>query len=148
MCGLGLALAGLLHAPAPASATTIDCETSKNASETLLLDPFIIFFDLDSDAILPPAAKVLNNAAALYSEMPHCTVVILGHTDRSGSADYNMNLARRRAETAATYLRSRGVQSEIKIESNGEERPILETVDGVQEPQNRSVILLVSSPDK
>ncbi len=63
-----------------------------------------------------------------------------GHADRSGSADYNVGLSQRRADAVKAYLGGRGVpDGAMSTEAFGESRPLVETADGVREPQNRRV---------
>jgi outer membrane protein OmpA-like peptidoglycan-associated protein/opacity protein-like surface antigen len=102
--------------------------------------PFIVFFDWDRSDITPQAAAILDNAAAAYQQTGQAQVVLAGHADRSGSADYNVGLSQRRADAVRSYLAGRGVPSgAIATEAFGESRPLVETADGVREPQNRRV---------
>ena len=102
--------------------------------------PYIVFFDWDKDEITPQAAAILDNAAAQYASCGQAQVVIAGHADRSGAADYNVGLSQRRANNARSYLTGRGVpDGVITTEAFGESRPLVETADGVREPQNRRV---------
>ena len=99
-----------------------------------------MFFDWDRDEITPQAAAILDNAAAAYASTGQARVVLAGHADRSGPADYNVDLSQRRANNVATYLEGRGVpRASLSTEAFGESRPLVETADGVREPQNRRV---------
>lgn len=102
--------------------------------------PFIVFFDWDRSDITPQAAAILDNAAAAYQSTGMAQVVLAGHADRSGSADYNVGLSQRRADAVRSYLAGRGVSAgALTTEAFGESRPLVETADGVREPQNRRV---------
>ncbi|HST35841.1 MAG TPA: OmpA family protein [Allosphingosinicella sp.] len=102
--------------------------------------PFVIFFDWDKDEITPQAAAILDNAAGAYQRMGSASVVLAGHADRSGAADYNVGLSQRRANNTRAYLAGRGVpDGSITTEAFGESRPLVDTADGVREPQNRRV---------
>jgi outer membrane protein OmpA-like peptidoglycan-associated protein len=102
--------------------------------------PFIVFFDWDRSDITPQAAAILDNAAAAYQQTGQAQVVLAGHADRSGSAQYNVGLSQRRADSVRSYLAGRGVpDGAIATEAFGESRPLVETADGVREPQNRRV---------
>jgi len=102
--------------------------------------PFIVFFDWDRSDITPQAAGILDNAAEQYRTTGNAQVVLAGHADRSGSDQYNVGLSQRRAEAVRQYLAGRGVgESAIRTEAFGESRPLVETADGVREPQNRRV---------
>jgi opacity protein-like surface antigen len=102
--------------------------------------PYIVFFDWDKDEITPQAAAILDNAAAAYQLCGRAQVVIAGHADRSGPADYNVGLSQRRANNTRSYLAGRGIPDGVMTtEAFGESRPLVETADGVREPQNRRV---------
>jgi opacity protein-like surface antigen len=102
--------------------------------------PFIVFFDWDKDEITPAAAAILDNAAAGYQRVGSASVVLAGHADRSGSDEYNVGLSQRRANNVRAYLSGRGVpDAAITSEAYGENRPLVDTADGVREPQNRRV---------
>lgn len=102
--------------------------------------PFIVFFDWDQSDITPEAAAILDNAAAAYAQTGSAQVMLAGHADRSGSASYNVGLSQRRADAVRAYLAGRGVpDGSISTSAFGEERPLVQTEDGVREPQNRRV---------
>ncbi|MFN3387428.1 MAG: OmpA family protein [Allosphingosinicella sp.] len=102
--------------------------------------PFMVFFDWDKADITPQAAAILDNAAATYQTTGQAQVMLAGHADRSGPADYNVGLSQRRATAVREYLAGRGVpEGVMTTEAFGESRPLVETADGVREPQNRRV---------
>ncbi len=102
--------------------------------------PFIVFFDWDKDEITPAASAILDNAAAAYASTGQASVTLAGHADRSGSDAYNVGLSQRRANNVRSYLAGRGVpDGSITTEAFGESRPLVDTADGVREPQNRRV---------
>jgi outer membrane protein OmpA-like peptidoglycan-associated protein/uncharacterized protein YhjY with autotransporter beta-barrel domain len=102
--------------------------------------PFIVFFDWDKDEITPQAAAILDNAAAAYQQTGTAQVMLAGNADRSGSTQYNVGLSQRRADNVKSYLAGRGVPDGVmSTEAFGEGRPLVETADGVREPQNRNV---------
>ena len=102
--------------------------------------PFIIFFDFDQSTITPEAASILDNAAQAYATTGSAHVMLAGHADKSGSDAYNVGLSQRRADAAKAYLAGKGVpEASIGTEAFGESRPLVETADGVREPQNRRV---------
>lgn len=102
--------------------------------------PFIVFFDFDRSDISPEASNILNNAATAYSNCGMARVMLAGHTDTSGSAQYNQGLAERRNAAVQSYLAGRGVPSgQIRGQAFGESQPRVPTADGVREAQNRRV---------
>lgn len=102
--------------------------------------PYIVFFDWDQSNIRPDAATVLDNAVAQYANCGMARVMLAGHADRSGSAEYNVGLSQRRNASVRSYLESRGIEGgRITTEAFGESQPRVDTADGVREPQNRRV---------
>jgi outer membrane protein OmpA-like peptidoglycan-associated protein len=102
--------------------------------------PFMVFFDWDKDDITPQASAILDNAASAYQNCGQAQVMIAGHADRSGSDQYNVGLSQRRAANVRSYLAGRGIPDGVMTtEAFGESRPLVETADGVREPQNRRV---------
>jgi outer membrane protein OmpA-like peptidoglycan-associated protein len=102
--------------------------------------PYVVFFDWDKSDLTPQATAILDNAASAYQSCGQAQVMLAGHADRSGPADYNVGLSQRRAANVRSYLTSRGIpDGVITQEAFGESRPLVETADGVREPQNRRV---------
>jgi outer membrane protein OmpA-like peptidoglycan-associated protein/opacity protein-like surface antigen len=102
--------------------------------------PFMVFFDWDRDEITPQASAILDNAASAYQTCGQAQVMIAGHADKSGSDQYNVGLSQRRAANVRSYLAGRGIPDGVMTtEAFGESRPLVETADGVREPQNRRV---------
>jgi outer membrane protein OmpA-like peptidoglycan-associated protein len=127
--------------PAPAPMVNCPNGTTLPAGSTCpVVGPFIVFFDWDRADITPQAAGILDNAAEQYRTTGNAQVVLAGHADRSGSDQYNVGLSQRRAEAVRQYLAGRGVgEAAMRTEAFGESRPLVETADGVREPQNRRV---------
>jgi len=83
-----------------------------------------IYFDFDKSDIRPGDAKILDGNAAWLTANPKLLLLIEGHCDERGTAEYNLALGERRAKATQAYLVSRGVQAErITTVSYGEERP-------------------------
>jgi outer membrane protein OmpA-like peptidoglycan-associated protein len=102
--------------------------------------PYIVFFEWDKSDITPEASTILNNAASAYANCGSASVMLAGHADRSGSAQYNVGLSQRRANAVRSYIAARGVpDSRISTEAFGETMPRVPTADGVRELQNRRV---------
>lgn len=100
--------------------------------------PFLVFFDWDRSIITPEAAAILDRAADQYASTGQTSVAIGGYTDKSGKDDYNVKLSQRRADAVKAYLVGKGVAEGVTTtEAFGETRPLVDTADGVREPQNR-----------
>ncbi|HEY8611038.1 MAG TPA: OmpA family protein, partial [Roseomonas sp.] len=71
-------------------------------------------------------------------------IEVAGHADRSGTPQYNQRLSQRRAEAVAAELARRGIsRPQMSIQACGESRPLVPTADGVREPQNRRVEIVL-----
>ncbi|MDP3300868.1 MAG: OmpA family protein [Sulfuricurvum sp.] len=69
---------------------------------------------------------------------------IIGHSDRAGAADKNYELALERANAVKSFLAEQHVTMEhLSVTSSGENDPIIVTEDGVSEPKNRRVEVIV-----
>lgn len=83
---------------------------------------------------------VVKEAAAAAKKSGSASIMITGHTDRSGSDAYNQALSTRRADTVKSALVTEGIpEAGIAIDAKGESSPLVPTEDGVREPQNRRV---------
>ena len=103
-----------------------------------------MFFDWDRSDLTDRARQIIGEAAEASRTVQTTRIEVQGHADRSGSAEYNMRLSRRRADTVAAELVRRGVaRSIITIEAFGESKPLVPTTDGVREPQNRRVEIIL-----
>jgi len=84
-----------------------------------------IHFDFDRYNIRPDAQAILDRQAAQLKAKPALTVKIEGHCDERGTAEYNMALGQRRADSARDYLRAQGIEaSRLSTISYGKELPL------------------------
>ena len=121
-------------APAPAVGETVDSNRS-----------YLVFFDFDSSNLTPEAKQVVASAAASALQGETTRIDVTGHTDRSGSVQYNQALSVRRGEAVRRELVADGVaDSLIAVRGVGESDPLVPTADGVREPQNRRVEIVLS----
>lgn len=102
------------------------------------------FFDYDISTIRDDARAILSkNADALRSilnDFPGIPVVIEGHCDERGSAEYNLGLGDRRATAARDFLTQLGIASDrIKVVSYGKDRPQCSEATEVCWQKNRRV---------
>jgi peptidoglycan-associated lipoprotein len=84
-----------------------------------------IHFDFDKYDIRPGDAEILKLNAAVLVKNPNVRIQIEGHCDERGTAEYNLALGERRANSTKNYLSSLGISAgRISIISYGEERPL------------------------
>jgi len=106
-----------------------------------------IYFDKSQIAITEEAAKVLDSFIAQESNRA-TNISIFGTTDRTGSSEYNQQLAKRRANRVRSYLIQRGYDfSKIgAVDGIGEDLAAAELPDGQADPNLRSVIIFAYQP--
>jgi len=105
---------------------------------------FIVFFDWDRSNLSAQALSTIKQAAGSYKTKGSARVVATGHTDKSGPDSYNMALSLRRANTVKDALVREGVPATaISVIGKGETQPLVQTADGVREPQNRRVEIVI-----
>lgn len=99
-----------------------------------------IFFDFDQYSVREDAVPILEaNAKALQSTFKDSEVLIEGHCDERGTAEYNLVLGERRAQAVKNYLADLGVSfSRINIVSYGKERPFCKEPTSACYKQNRT----------
>jgi peptidoglycan-associated lipoprotein len=86
-----------------------------------------VHFAFDSSILSPEAQKNLRNNADYLRNNPTARVVIEGHTDERGSAQYNLALGERRAKAVRDYLVMLGIDAQrLETVSYGAEMPIAE----------------------
>lgn len=103
-----------------------------------------LLFAYDSDAIQGAARENLTNLAESLRKYSDTDVLIVGHTDATGSDNYNQGLSERRAASAAAFLASNGVtRTRVQTAGRGEGEPIEtnETAEG--RAQNRRVEVVI-----
>jgi peptidoglycan-associated lipoprotein len=84
----------------------------------------VVYFDFDKSGIRADMRSVMDQKAQFLLEYPSVRIQIEGHCDERGTAEYNVALGHRRAQSTKKYLVSLGVSaSRIDSVSYGEERP-------------------------
>lgn len=103
-----------------------------------------IHFETGSAALTPGAQVRAAAAAVMLTDMPLTQIRLLGHTDRVGSPERNRELAAARARTVEDFLVASGVPVDlIETSALGETDAPVATADGISEPLNRSVAIVV-----
>lgn len=105
---------------------------------------FIVFFDWDRANIRPDAETILREAIAATQKYGVARVVLTGHADKSGAATYNMGLSQRRAANVRDWMQGNGLSdTAFDLVARGETSPLVDTADGVREPRNRRVEIVL-----
>ena len=107
-----------------------------------------LLFDFNSDRIRGEARRNLDVLAQSLDKYPDSDLMIVGHTDAIGSEDYNQDLSIRRAESAARYLESAGVNTRIQTRGRGETEPIASNETDEGRSRNRRVEVAIYASEK
>ena len=103
-----------------------------------------MFFDWDKADLTPRARQVVAEAAQATTRTQVTRIQVNGYTDTSGTPRYNQGLSVRRGQSVANELVRDGVpRSAISIQGFGETRLLVPTAQGVREPQNRRVEIIL-----
>ncbi|MBS0519073.1 MAG: OmpA family protein [Proteobacteria bacterium] len=105
---------------------------------------FMVFFDWDRANLSQQALATIKQAADAYKAKGNARITATGHTDTSGPESYNMALSLRRANAVKDALVRDGVPATaITVIGKGEQGLLVPTADGVREPQNRRVVIVL-----
>jgi OOP family OmpA-OmpF porin len=105
---------------------------------------FMVFFDWDRSNLSAQALATIQQAANAFKTKGNARITATGHTDTSGPEAYNMALSLRRANAVKDALVRDGVPAQaITVIGKGETGLLVQTADGVREPQNRRVEIVI-----
>ena len=105
---------------------------------------YLVFFDWDKATLTDRARQIVKEAAANSTKVQYTRIEVNGYTDTSGTPKYNQGLSVRRAQAVAAELVKDGVpRNAISIQGFGETHLLVPTGDGVREPQNRRVEIII-----
>jgi outer membrane protein OmpA-like peptidoglycan-associated protein len=105
---------------------------------------FTVYFEFDKSDLTPEGATVVQDAAASYKATGSARIAVTGYTDLAGTQQYNLGLSKRRADTVRAALVQQGVPDGVIAETwRGKESPAVPTADGVREPRNRRVEIVI-----
>jgi OmpA-OmpF porin, OOP family len=122
-------------APPPVAPAPAACPTSE----------FVVYFEWDRSNLNQAATETIDAAVNRARQCNVTAVVVVGHTDTSGSTAYNAGLSERRASVVRDALVQRGLGAgAIRTEARGEADLARATRDGVREPLNRRTAVTIS----
>jgi outer membrane protein OmpA-like peptidoglycan-associated protein len=105
---------------------------------------FILPFRFDSEELTDEGRRLLQDVLQAVKNYPVPDVVVVGHTDTTGTPQSNAELGLRRANAVRTLLVDAGLTlSTIEVRSHGEGELLVPTADNVFEPKNRRVEVTV-----
>ncbi|WP_419897378.1 OmpA family protein [Roseomonas sp. USHLN139] len=141
---LMLGLRYAFNQPVPPAPAPVPVAAPAPAAAPAPTRTYLVFFDFDRADLTDRARQIIAEAAQNSGRVQATRIEVAGHADRSGSPQYNQRLSQRRADAVAAELVRLGVaRSAISVQAFGESRPLVPTADGVREPQNRRVEIVL-----
>lgn len=141
----------------PASAQALAMIAAGSALPLLMMVPvqaqsvdstYTVEFELGSAMLDAAAEATVAEAASSFFEGDSPQIDVVGHTDTTGSAEFNQRLSEERAVAVRDGLVEAGVPADvITLEAVGESQLIVPTPDGVAEQANRVVVASVLAPE-
>jgi len=103
-----------------------------------------VFYDFNKSALRTDAKATLDKQAAWLAKYGSVNVQIAGNADERGTEEYNLALGNRRATSAASYLKAKGVAAaRMTTISYGKDRPTAQGSNEAAWAQNRNAITSV-----
>jgi len=122
--------------------------TVERVDDNMLLVRFDsdILFEVNSASLNSSSQGNLSQAASVLSEYNKTAIIAQGHTDASGSEEYNQDLSERRARSVANYLVAQGIDgTRISALGYGEQHPVASNDSPSGRELNRRVDLLLKA---
>jgi outer membrane protein OmpA-like peptidoglycan-associated protein len=109
------------------------------ASNIAIMDK--VQFETGKAALLPASHALLDEVAKMLKDNPQVSLIsVEGHTDSTGSPEFNRKLSQQRAESVAKYLSSKGVKAaRMQPKGFGPDRPIADNETDAGREANRRV---------
>ncbi len=128
-------------APMPAPVATTTTTTTTTTAATATTD-YQVYFDFDSWTLTAEDLTQISQAVAAAKAGGQSRITIVGHTDTSGSAEYNLKLSQRRAGVVKDTMVQMGARAEaIQVSGVGKSDLAVQTPDGVKEARNRRAVI-------
>ena len=108
-----------------------------------------ILFDIDKAQLKDQHKAELAELATILNKYEDTHILLAGHTDSTGSEDYNLKLSRQRAQSVADYLMTQNVSDmRFTVEGDGQSQPIVSNDTAEGRAQNRRVEVAIWANEK
>jgi outer membrane protein OmpA-like peptidoglycan-associated protein len=106
--------------------------------------PGNVTFDVDQSEVKSNFYEVLNSVGLVLKEYNKTLVDVNGHTDSTGTVEYNMSLSNRRAQSVANYLVAQGLdRNRVFTQGFGPHYPVADNATPEGRQLNRRVELIL-----
>ena len=108
-----------------------------------------VYFDTNKSNINAKSQATLNKLSNVFAEFPDTNILVVGHTDNTGKAEYNMALSEKRAKSVTNFLVNKGLaSSRFNTLWYGEEQPKYDNTTESGRAKNRRVNVAIVPNDK
>ena len=108
-----------------------------------------VFFATNQYNITDNSKISLDKLIKIFNQYPETNILLEGHTDNVGAADYNLGLSQRRAQAVGNYLEANGIpNSRLTIKWYGEAQPKVDNTTDANRAENRRVEFAITANDK
>ena len=141
-------VSGRSSAPAPVTLATQEF-IAVTFAEVMAIEPppaekFIVYFHSNTTDVVSESKATIATILNAIKRRGALSISISGHTDSTGPIQLNEKLARNRAQAISNLLIQQGVDAErLTVSSHGKANQLVPTADGVAEPRNRRVEVIV-----
>ena len=128
--------------PALKTPQAMQLEQAKSGDTVVILEG--VNFEFDSARLRPDATPILDEAVTVLSRRKDISVDVVGHTDSTGTKQYNQGLSERRAKAVYDYFVSKGIAADrLTSRGEGETKPAFSNATREGRAKNRRVELVV-----
>ncbi|MDJ0815408.1 MAG: OmpA family protein [Desulfobacterales bacterium] len=108
-----------------------------------------ILFDVDKSDLKSQYRSELTELSKILNKYEDTNIMLVGHTDSTGSEEYNLELSKQRAGSVANYLATQNVNSaRFTTDGLGESQPVATNDTEAGRAQNRRVEVAIWANDK
>lgn len=103
-----------------------------------------VYFDTNKYHINAPSQETLNKLIGIFKEYPDTNILVVGHTDNMGDANYNMSLSKNRAYAVTVYFKNKDLSfSRFTTNWFGENQPLHDNATAQGRAKNRRVNIAI-----
>lgn len=120
-------------------------QTTSILTKDTLIENALVEFEYDSAVIKLGSTSNLDRLITSIMNSPaQYKIKIIGHSDNTGTADYNLNLSSRRAKSILEYMLNKGISSKyLSFKGLGETQPVVENTTEENKLKNRRVEIIL-----